>query len=72
MHPNDPRVTIDWLKTPTRGQMFGHLMAKFGLQKGKYLPLQRATESRSYQVRQVPVVADVISRPTPNKVWFGG
>jgi len=41
MHPNDPRVTIDWLKgkiveylkAPIRGQMFGHLMAEFGLQK---------------------------------------
>jgi len=54
MHPNDPRVTIDWLKgkiveylkAPIRGQVFGHLMAEFGLQKAKYLPSGLA-ESRA-------------------------
>lgn len=28
---------VEYLKNPVRGQTFGHLMAEFGLQKGRYL-----------------------------------
>jgi len=54
MHPDDDRTTIDGLKgrivdylsSPMRGRMFGHLMTELSLQKGKRLPSGLA-ESRA-------------------------
>ena len=54
MHRDDDRMTIDrlkgriveYLREPTHGRMFGHLMVELGLQKGKRLPSGLA-ESRA-------------------------
>jgi hypothetical protein len=37
---------LAYLANPARGQMMGHMMAEFGLEKGRYMPDSGLAESR--------------------------